>query len=94
MYKVAHKYKPKMIIPFVGISDNIGFLLSKDVCEVLTADNVKCKVVDIYEKHICLLEDEIRKVYGIEPWAFLQKWYNAYDYMQSMNFVVLTLEKI
>lgn len=93
MNQILHSYKPKVIVPYVGIIGNIPFLQSNDRY-VITSDQVKCKVLNLYEKHICELENEIKEIYKVDGWQFLCKWYKAYPYMQSMVFVVMELEKI
>ena len=93
MNQILHSYKPKVILPYIAIIGNIPFLNSNNK-KVKTSDGVCCKVVNIYERHICELENEIKEIYKVDGWQFLCRWYKAYPYMQSMVFVVMELEKI
>lgn len=93
MNQILHSYKPKVILPYIAIIGNIPFLNSNNKT-VKTSDGVCCKVVNIYERHICELEKEIKEIYNVDGWAFLKKWHKAYPYMQSMTFVVMELNKI
>ena len=92
-YFINHRFKEHLIIPYVGISNNIDFFLDKGGKHVITSDHIRCKVVNCKEKHICELEDEIRKVYNLDAWTFIKKWHKACPYMDSMHFLVLDLKK-
>lgn len=93
-HKIKHSFREEVIIPYVAITDNIDFLLSDEPKKILTDDGVLCNVVERKERHICTLADEIRRIYGIEPWNFLCKWYGAFNSMDSQTFVCLKLQKI
>ena len=92
-YHVTHKYKEEIIIPYIGILDNVSYLSDKGERYSIFADGVKAKVVESYEKHICELEDDIKIMYGCDCFTFIKKWYNAYPMMQSMFFVVIKVRK-
>ena len=92
-HRINHKFKERMIVPFVALQNNIDFVMSKGEHYVTTADNIRCKVINWSEKHICELEDEIRKTYNLDAWAFIKKWYKWHPNMDSMHFVVLDLKK-
>ena len=94
MNQIFHSYKPKVIVPYVAIVHNIGFLNSKEEREIITSDGIKCKAINIKEKHICELEQEIKEIYNMDCWQWLCRWHKAYPYMQSMLFVVMDLRKI
>lgn len=90
---VNHKFKERMILPFVGISNNINFIMSNGEHYVTTSDNIRCKVVNWSEKHICDLEEDIQKLYGIGAWQFVKRWYSYHPQMDSMHFLVIDLKK-
>lgn len=92
-YYINHRYKEHIIVPYVGIRNNIDFFLDKGDKHVITSDHIRCKVVNCKEKHICELEDEIRETYKIDAWTFLKKWHKWHPNMDSMHFVVLDLKK-
>ena len=90
---VNHKFKERMILPFVAITSNVNFVMSKGDHYITTADKIRCKVVNWNEKHICELEEEIQKLYGIDAWSFVKRWYKSAPQMDSMHFLVLDLKK-
>lgn len=90
---VNHSFKQKIIVPFVGVTNNCSFVLSKGDHYITTADKIRCKVVNWNEKHICELEEEIQKLYGIDAWSFVKRWYKSAPQMDSMHFLVLNLTK-
>ena len=93
-YFINHRFKEHLIMPYVGIKErNIDFLLDKKERHVVTSDRIRCKVINCKEKHICELEDEIRKIYNLDAWAFIKRWHKACPYMDSMHFIVLDLKK-
>lgn len=92
-YRVNHRYKETIIIPYVAISSNVSFLVSKGTKFIITADDIRCKVQSYEEKHICELEEDIQKIYGIDTWSFIKRWYKADKNMQSMYFIKIKLIK-
>lgn len=90
---VNHRFREEMILPYVGISPNIAFLMACGERYVTTSDGIHCKVVECVEKHICELEDKIRSIYGIEPYDFIKRWYTTCKAMDSMTFVHVKLKK-
>lgn len=90
---VNHRFRETIVIPYVGISDNLDFLMSKGEKLVTTADGIRCKVESYEEKHICELEEDIQSLYGIDAWSFVKRWYKADKDMQSMYFIKIKLVK-
>ena len=90
---VHHKFKEEMIIPYVAISNGLNFMLTKGERCVITADGIRAKVIDVQEKHICELEEDIQRLYGIDVWRFVCSWYKGHTNMDSMHFLVIKLEK-
>ena len=90
---VNHKFKERMILPFVAVTSNIDLVMNKGDHYITTADNIRCKVVNWSEKHICELEEEIHKLYGIDAWSFVKRWYKSAPQMGSMYFLVIDLKK-
>lgn len=95
-YHIAHRFKDEIIIPFVALTKNIDFCLSKDeekICR--TADNVLCEAVYWEERHMCELADDVKRIYGItNMWDFIMKWYGLDKHMDSMYFLKIKLKKI
>lgn len=92
-YKVNHRYKDKMILPLIAVSNNIDFITTDNERYVVTADSVKCKVSFCCVRTLFQVEKDIEKIYGISAWEFLKRWYGVYDYLSSLNFFVLELKK-
>ena len=98
IYTIRHTYKPKIIIPYIGITGNhftnLDFVLDKNERVVLTSDNVKCSVVNLEEKHLMELQNEIQNIYGCDAWAWLKRWYNIDGRLSDLRLLVLELVKV
>ena len=94
-HNVLHKFRDsEIVIPWAALTNNIAMVMSKGDHYVTTADGIHCKVVSWEEKHICELEDEIQRLYHIDAWSYLCKWYKATKgCMDSMHFLILKLKK-
>lgn len=97
-YLIRHTYKPKIVIPYLGIGDsaftNLDFILDKGERIVVTSDNVKCKVLNVEEKHLCNLESEIQSIYNIDAWSWFKRWYKIDNRVSDLRVLVLELKKI
>ena len=92
-HNVLHKFKETMVVPYYAVTNNVSLVMSKGDHYVTTADGIHCKIVSWEEKHICELEDEIRKIYNLDAWEFIKRWHKSCPYMDSMHFIVLDLKK-
>lgn len=90
---VNHKYKDEIIIPFIGVTNNTTFILSKGDHYITTADGIRCKVAWWEEKNILDLEEDIERLYHMQPWDFLKRWKKTYKFMENMCFLHLKLKK-
>lgn len=93
-YRIKHTYKPKIIIPVNGISDNLDFLLDKGERIVVTSDNVECKALNVEEKHLCDLESEIQSIYNCDAWSWVKRWYKIDERICDLRMLVIELAKI
>lgn len=93
-YRIRHTYKPKIVIPVNGISGNLDFLLDKGERIVVTSDNIKCKVLNVEEKHLCDLESEIQSIYNCDAWSWVKRWYKIDNRVSDLRVLVLELEKV
>lgn len=93
-HSINHRFKECVIVPFVGLTNNIDFVMSKGEKEIVCADGVAAKVLEWKEVHICELEKDIQEIYGISPWQFVCRWYNSEKRMDSMHFIKMKLEKL
>lgn len=94
LHAITHSFKEELIVPYIGIEKNIEFFLGKGKKQVVTADGILANVISIEEKHICDLEDDITRIYGISPWEFIKRWHGANIGADSMVFAKLKLEKV
>ena len=97
-YRIRHTYKPKIVIPYLGIGDsdftNLDFILDKGERIVVTSDNIKCKVLNIEEKHLCDLESEIQGIYNCDAWSWVKRWYKIDNRVSDLRVLVLELQKL
>lgn len=93
-YIIQHTAKDEVILPLAAIHNNIYFLMDKKEKYVQTSDNFTCKVLSSEMVHICALENDINRIYGINAWAFIKKWFKAMPYFDSMFFCKMKLEKV
>lgn len=97
-YRIRHTYKPKIVIPYLGIGDsdftNLDFLLDKEERIVVTSDNIECKVLNVEEKHLCDLESEIQSIYNCDAWSWVKRWYKIDNRVSDLRVLVLELEKV
>lgn len=95
-YYIAHRFKDEIIIPFVALTPNIDFCTLKGEDKICcTADNVKCEAINLEERHMCELADDVKRIYGISNmWDFIMKWYGLDKHMDSMYFLKIKLKKI
>lgn len=94
LHAITHSFKEELIIPYIGIEKNVLFFLGTGQKQVVTADGILANVVSIEEKHICDLEDDITRIYGISPWEFIKRWHGANIGADSMIFAKLKLKKV
>lgn len=93
-YAIQHTYRKEVIIPLAALYHNLEFLTTKeDTKLVKTSDGFICKVKGYEYVHICRLEDDIMRLYNMDTWSYIKKWYNAMPYIDSMYFLRLYLEK-
>ena len=97
-YRIRHTYKPKIVIPYLGIGGNaftnLDFILDKGERIVVTSDNIKCKVLNVEEIHLCDLESEIQSIYNIDAWSWFKRWYKIDYRVSDLRVLVLELEQI
>ena len=97
-YRIRHTYKLKIVIPYLGIGDsaftNLDFLLDKGERIVVTSDNIECKVLNVEEKHLCDLENEIQSIYNCDAWSWVKRWYKIDNRVSDLRVLVLELKKV
>jgi hypothetical protein len=93
IYTIQHSFKKEIIIPIVALHNNLHFLMSNGNKLVKTSDNYICNVTHYRYKHICELEKDVQRLYNIDVWSFIKRWYNAIPYIDSMMFINMFLEE-
>lgn len=92
-YHINHKYREKIVVPYLAIQNNIDFLSDNGEKRIIFADGIKAKVLSIEEKNICSLKEEIESLYKMSQWDFICKWDKVYNHIDSMYFLVIKVRK-
>lgn len=94
-HRVLHSFKEEIIVPIAAITNNVDFVIGgKDCVRMMkTSDNVECVVDSFEEMHMCKLEDDIKRLYGMDPWPYVMRWYKVAPHMHSMEFYKIKLKK-
>lgn len=81
------KYRDEIIVPLVCISPNVELLCVPDKGKVgilcLMKDGILAKIRGFEMKTIFEFEEDIKRLYKVEPYEWLKKWYNACEGMLS-----------
>ena len=93
-HAINHRFREDVIVPFVGISSNIDFIMSKGEKIIRCADGVEAKVTEWKDCHVCELEKDIQDIYKIDAWSFVKRWWTTEKRMDSMTFIKMKLEKL
>lgn len=93
-YNINHRFKEEVIIPFVGLNDNVQFLCDKGEKQIICTDGTLCKLKQCEEKKIFDLESDVQRIYGIDTWSFLKRWHSVAPKMDSLSFFKMKLEKL
>lgn len=93
-HRVKHKFRDVIIVPIIAISNNWDFLLNKRAKKrIKTADGAECIAVEWETNHICEFEEDIKKIYGLDPWTFIKRWYSSEPNFTSTEFVKIRLRR-
>lgn len=94
-HNILHKFRDsEIVIPWAALTNNIAMVMSKGDHYVTTADGIHCKIVSWEEKHICELEEEIQRLYNMDCWSYIKRWFKATSgCMDSMHFLIIKLKK-
>jgi hypothetical protein len=94
-HTISHRMQNEIIIPTVAITNTFDFFMYNNATKnIKMADNTKCVVLNYEEKHICELEDDIKRLYGIDAWTFIKKWYAFFNIMTNMMMVKIYLKEV
>lgn len=93
-HELSHRFKEEIIIPMIALTNTYDFFIYCSATKhIITADGVECIAEGYEEKHICELEDDIKRLYNVDAWSFIKKWYNYDSMMTNMTFVKIWLKK-
>lgn len=95
MIRIKHNYLPQIYVPLLAIENNIDFICSEPYPDIITADNVVCRVALI--EYVNPLSEKgreiIKDIYKIEVGSFLALWYKKIEF-EGLNFCFITLKRI
>ena len=91
-YYLNHRYRDFLIVPYIGISNNIEFLQDNDRIDI-TNDKVEAEVVSCTINHFFSVLDLIEEHYKMPPFDWLKTWYNLNKNLQSLDVLLITLKK-
>ena len=92
-YNIAHRFQKEVIVPLLAIQNNCSFVMTQGERYLLFADKITAKVVSWEDKNIVLLEEDIKRLYNLDAWSFLKKWYGIYPQMTSLDFLHIKVGK-
>lgn len=92
-YNIAHRFQEEVIVPLLAIQNNCSFVMTQGERYLLFADKITAKVVSWEDKNIVLLEEDIKRLYNLDAWSFLKKWYGVYPQMTSLDFLHIKVGK-
>lgn len=90
---IKHNFREEVIVPISSVTENIEFLLCKGSKTIITKDNIVCELVESESKNIVEFEDDIKRLYEMDAWSFLKRWYYSYKDMDSLLFVKMKLNR-
>lgn len=93
-HAINHRFREELIVPFVGITNNVNFIMSKGEKTIMCADGIKARLLDWKDLHICELENDIQDMYGISAWDFVKRWFKTEKRMNSMTFIKMKLQRL
>lgn len=95
-FKIRHKYKRHIFVPYVAIEDNLDFfkVYARDkICHIITSDGIECDATNVKECCIIDAANTIIQIYSVSAWDYIKLWKKAFPYMDSLTFVEMDLNK-
>ena len=95
-FKIKHKYKERIFVPYVAIENNMQFFeeyMRNKVCDVITSDGIECKAIEVKERCVIDIANTILQVYSMSAWEYLKLWHKTYPQMDSITFLEMKLTK-
>lgn len=92
-HHVAHRFAKEMILPYNAFDNNLGLARACDTRYIVCSDGKRAELIEYVEKHICELEEDIQRIYKMDAWSFLKRWYNSDLKPRNMYFLKLRLKE-
>lgn len=92
-YNIAHRFQEEIIVPLLAVQNNWGFVTTQGERYLYFADRITAKVVSWEDKNIVDFEEDIKRLYNLDAWSFLKKWYGVYPQMTSLDFLHIKVGK-
>lgn len=94
-HSVKHNYKEEIIVPLVALSKNFEFLTHKDEEKfIIFANGNRAKVIDWHTIHICDMEEHVQRLYNMDSWKFIKRWYDNGCYFYTAEFLHIKVQKV
>lgn len=93
-YYINHSYKEEIILPYIGLDNNVSFFCDREEKEIVCSDGVVCKITEFEHKNIFDFEEDILRIYGMDIASFLKRWHSVSKGLNSMYFMKMKLKKI
>lgn len=93
-HELKHSFKEEVIVPMVALTNSYDFFIFASAEKILRlADGTECVVEQYEEKHICDLEDDIKRLYNVDAWSFIKRWHKYDSMMTNMMFLKMVLRR-
>lgn len=93
-HELKHSFKEEIIVPTVALTNTFDFFMYGSAKKnIKLADGTLCIAEGYEEKHICDLEEDIKRLYNMDAWSFVKKWHKHDSLMTNMMFVKIWLKK-
>ena len=92
-YYLNHRYRDFVIVPYVGIADNLSFCFDDDDKTLITSDSVEAEVIKVETKHFFQATEIIEKEYKMPAYEWLKSWYLANHSLNSLDVLLITLKR-
>lgn len=86
---VKHKWREEIVVPYLAIQNNVTFMCDNGEKHIITADQKKALVLDKKEYHMCEMEEIVKRLYGMDVWPFVMRWYNNGFNLLSPSFIYI-----
>ena len=86
---VKHKWRDEIVVPYLAIQNNVTFMCDNGEKHIITADQKKALVLEKKEYHMCEMDEIVKRLYGMDVWPFVMRWYNNGFNLLSPSFIYI-----